>query len=107
MKRNAREVYKLIEEKIENAENDIECEKRKEEKDNLKILQLQAQALAYYDVSILLQSSGVLLDSDRLIKLEKYLDKWSEQLAISGVNSKSMVRNDIQYLIKERLNDSN
>ncbi len=103
MKRNAREVYKLIEEKIENAENDIECEKRKKDKDNLKILKLQAQALAYYDAIILLQTSGVLLDSDRLIKLETYLDKWNEQLGIDGVNSKDMVRNDIQYLIKERI----
>jgi phage-related protein len=33
----------------------------------------------------------------------KYLDKWNEQLGIDGVNSKGMVRNDIQYLIKERI----
>ena len=102
MKRNIRDIYKLIEEKIENAENDIKHHKDQEKVDNLKILQLQAQALAYYDITILLKTSGVLLDGDRLIKLEKYLDKWNEQLAISGVNSKSMVRNDIQYLIKER-----
>lgn len=39
---------------------------------------------------------------DRLDKIERYLDKWNKQLSIDGVNSKSMVANDIQHLIKER-----
>ena len=34
-------------------------------------------------------------------KIENHLKKWSQQLKISGVNSKSMVLNDIQYLLKK------
>ena len=30
-----------------------------------------------------------------------YLKKWNEQLQIDGVNSKGMVQNDIQYLLKK------
>jgi len=41
---------------------------------------------------------------ERLERLENYLDKWNKQLSIDGVNSKSMVANDIQHLIKERNN---
>lgn len=40
-------------------------------------------------------------DLDRLEKLERYLIKWEEQLGIDGVNSKGMVRADIQFLLKE------
>ena len=42
---------------------------------------------------------------ERLNRLENYLDKWNKQLGIDGVNSKSMVANDIQHLIKERNNE--
>ena len=41
----------------------------------------------------------------RADKLESYLQKWSKQLKIDGVNSKSMVLNDIQFLIKEGENE--
>lgn len=34
-------------------------------------------------------------------KIKSYLEKWNEQLAVDGVNSKGMVRADIQYLLKE------
>lgn len=40
-------------------------------------------------------------DLNRLEKLERYLVKWEEQLGIDGVNSKGMVRADIQFLLKE------
>lgn len=40
-------------------------------------------------------------DLERLEKLERYLVKWDEQLGIDGVNSKGMVRADIQFLLKE------
>lgn len=34
-------------------------------------------------------------------KLLSYLEKWEKQLQIDGVNSKLMVRNDIQYLLND------
>ena len=40
-------------------------------------------------------------DLNRLEKLERYLVKWDEQLGMDGVNSKGMVRADIQFLLKE------
>lgn len=102
-----KEFYELLKEKEENAENDIQHHKLQEKVDTSKILTLQGQALAYLDVIVTLQTSGILeyylFLFERLEKLEKYLDKWNEQLGVSGVNSKSMVRNDIQYLIKERV----
>lgn len=36
--------------------------------------------------------------------IDSYLKKWSQQLKISGVNSKAMVLNDIQFLLKEKEN---
>ena len=35
----------------------------------------------------------------RLELLERYLIKWQQQLNVDGVNSKSMVLNDIQFLL--------
>ena len=103
---NIKEFYELLNEKEKNAENDIVNHKLKKEVDTPKILTLQGQALGYLDVILTLQTSGLLefyADLfERLEKLERYLDKWNEQLGIDGVNSKGMVRNDIQYLIKER-----
>lgn len=34
--------------------------------------------------------------------IHSYLQKWSQQLKIDGVNSKSMVLNDIKFLLKEK-----
>ena len=34
--------------------------------------------------------------------IHRYLQKWSQQLKIDGVNSKSMVLNDIKFLLKEK-----
>ena len=34
--------------------------------------------------------------------LVSYLTKWSVELKVDGVNSKGMVLNDIQYLLKEK-----
>lgn len=103
---NIKEFYELIKEKEKNAENDIVHHKLQKEVDTPKILTLQGQALGYLDVILNLQTSGLLEYYaglfERLEKLERYLDKWNEQLGIDGVNSKGMVRNDIQYLIKER-----
>jgi hypothetical protein len=39
---------------------------------------------------------------ERLEKLDHYLPKWEEQLKKSCVNSKGMVLNDIQFLMRER-----
>ena len=40
---------------------------------------------------------------EKKIKLyEAYMMKWEEQLGISGVNSKGMVRADIQYLLSNK-----
>ncbi len=40
---------------------------------------------------------------EKKIKLyESYMMKWEEQLKISGVNSKGMVRADIQYLLSNK-----
>ncbi len=39
-------------------------------------------------------------DEKNLELITRYLKKWYKQLAIDGCNSKSMVRNDIQYLLK-------
>lgn len=35
-------------------------------------------------------------------KYKSYMIKWQDQLKIDGVNSKGMVLNDIQYLLKEK-----
>ena len=51
--------------------------------------------------SIQAESSACCKAITFLETIENYLKKWSQQLKISGVNSKSMVRNDIQYLLKE------
>lgn len=40
--------------------------------------------------------------NERLEMLERYLDKWTELLAMDGFNTKQMVKNDIQFLIKSR-----
>ena len=39
---------------------------------------------------------------ERLEMLERYLDKWYELLKVDGYNTKQMVKNDIQFLIKSR-----
>ncbi len=41
-------------------------------------------------------------DLKRLKQLDKYLVKWKELLSHDGLNTKTMVRNDIQYLLKEK-----
>ena len=40
--------------------------------------------------------------NERLEMLERYLDKWYELLKVDGYNTKQMVKNDIQFLIKSR-----
>lgn len=35
-----------------------------------------------------------------IAKYKSYMFKWQDQLKVDGVNSKGMVLNDIQYLIK-------
>ena len=44
-------------------------------------------------------------DLKRLETLERYLVKWLELLQTDGINSKSMVINDIQFLLKEQDNE--
>ncbi|MBO5711743.1 MAG: hypothetical protein J6R47_02795 [Acholeplasmatales bacterium] len=39
---------------------------------------------------------------DYCMLLVSYLTKWSVELKVDGVNSKGMVLNDIQYLLKEK-----
>ena len=36
---------------------------------------------------------------DTIQALKEYLIKWNDMLQVDGVNSKSMVRNDIQHLL--------
>lgn len=39
-------------------------------------------------------------DLDKLDKVVSYLNRWDQLLAKDCINSKAMVRNDIQYLLK-------
>lgn len=39
-------------------------------------------------------------DLKRLKQLDNYLVKWQELLSHDGLNTKTMVRNDIQFLLK-------
>ena len=47
------------------------------------------------------------MSKEYILALKTFNYIWNEQLGIDGVNSKGMVRTDIQYLIKERTDDSN
>ena len=38
---------------------------------------------------------------DTIQTLKEYLIKWNNMLQVDGVNSKSMVRNDIQHLLNK------
>lgn len=38
---------------------------------------------------------------DTIQALKEYLIKWDDMLQLDGVNSKSMVRNDIQHLLRK------
>lgn len=38
---------------------------------------------------------------DTIQALKEYLIKWNNMLQVDGVNSKSMVRNDIQHLLRK------
>lgn len=38
---------------------------------------------------------------DTIQALKEYLIKWEDMLQLDGVNSKSMVRNDIQHLLRK------
>lgn len=60
MKRNINDIYNLLLQKKENAENDLLGERMRKYPSNKKILQLQGQISAYTDVIILIETSEVL-----------------------------------------------
>ena len=67
----------------------------------LKIIEKDLEELEKYRRVFIPPVQKLIKDLDRLEKLERYLVKWEEQLGIDGVNSKGMVRADIQFLLKE------
>lgn len=40
-------------------------------------------------------------EKEKLKFVKRYLVKWKKLLCVSGVNSKSMVKNDIQYVLNK------
>ena len=44
---------------------------------------------------------GIKEKDDTIKSLKEYLSKWNNMLQVDGVNSKSMVRNDIQHLLNK------
>lgn len=67
----------------------------------LKIIEKELEELEQYRKVMIPPIRKLMKDLDRLEKLERYLVKWEEQLGIDGVNSKGMVRADIQFLLKK------
>lgn len=67
----------------------------------LKIIEKDLEELEKYRRVFIPPIRKLIKDLDRLEKLERYLVKWEEQLGMDGVNSKGMVRADIQFLLKE------
>ena len=67
----------------------------------LKIIEKDLEELEKYRRVFIPPVQKLIKDLDRLEKLERYLVKWEEQLGIDGINSKGMVRADIQFLLKE------
>ena len=67
----------------------------------LKIIEKDLEELEKYRRVFIPPVQKLITDLDRLEKLERYLVKWEEQLGIDGINSKGMVRADIQFLLKE------
>ena len=60
MKRNIKDIYNLINEKIENAENDLIRENSRVYPDYKKRLKLQGEIEAYRDIKILIETSRIL-----------------------------------------------
>lgn len=60
MKRTIKEIYDLINQKIESAKNSYHAEKMKPYSSNKKCCELQGEIEAYTDVKILLETSEVL-----------------------------------------------
>ena len=78
-----------------------------EVKEAIKRLRQETAPATYmpdFDKEECLQVVEARLDElEKKIKLyEAYMIKWEEQLKISGVNSKGMVRADIQYLLSNK-----
>ena len=64
MKRDINEIYKILNNKRENAFNDMVYEKNRQYPSNKKILRLQGEIEAYTDVIILIESSQILDEKD-------------------------------------------
>lgn len=64
MKRDINEIYKILNNKRENAFNDIMYERNRQYPSNKKILRLQGEIEAYTDVIILIESSQILDEKD-------------------------------------------
>lgn len=69
--------------------------------DCFEVIEKDLEELEKYRRVFIPPVQKLIKDLDRLEKLERYLVKWEEQLGIDGVNSKGMVRADIQFLLKE------
>lgn len=73
MKRTIKEVYNLIEQKKENALNDLAGDKLKPYPSFKKQLRLQGEAEAYEDVLNLISTSCILTDTDDQEQLKQIL----------------------------------
>lgn len=60
MKRDIKEIYSLLEQKLENAQNDVVFERNRQYPSNKKLLRLEGEIEAYQDAIILIKTSGVL-----------------------------------------------
>lgn len=60
MKRTINEIYELLKQKVENANNDFNYEHSRAYPSNKRILKIEGNIEAYQDVIILLETSEVL-----------------------------------------------
>lgn len=60
MKRTINDIYNLINEKLENAQNDLYREKTRIYPNNKKTLKLEGEIEAYEDIKILIETSRIL-----------------------------------------------
>lgn len=60
MKRTIKDIRDLIEQKIENAQNNVMYERNRQYPSNKKILKLQGEIEAYQDILILIETSELL-----------------------------------------------
>ena len=69
---------------------------------NVEVSRKEGGSLDFLNKELLDFFKTIKADLKRLDKLDKYLVKWQELLSHDGLNTKTMVRNDIQFLLKEK-----